>query len=197
MTLFSQRYLLADIDDTVLEFAKCFQDWAVARGHPANGNVRENGDIGRVFGIDDQACWNLIEEFYADPSFGELTPEPDALEILPVLHEFGCEFVAITACDDSPQVVEKRRRNLRNAFGFEWQEVHCTGLGNGKETFLKSYEPTVFVEDNFKHAVAGSAIGHQSFLLDRPYNRELNHPHVIRVKGWHDIARSLLGTAYA
>jgi hypothetical protein len=95
MTLFSQRYLLADIDDTVLEFAKCFQDWAVARGHPANGNVRENGDIGRVFGIDDQACWNLIEEFYADPSFGELTPEPDALEILPVLHEFGCEFGAI------------------------------------------------------------------------------------------------------
>lgn len=186
------KFILTDVDDTVLEFAKCFQEWSAKHGHFADDTIRSSGCIGSTFGLSDEATWDLIEKFYQDAAFGEITPEPCALEVIPRLHKAGYEFVAITACSDEPHVVEKRRKNLRDAFGFNWYHVHCTGVRQSKEKFLWTYEPSLWVEDNAGHAAHGADIGHHAVLLDRDYNRDFKHQKVTRVADWREIEERIL-----
>lgn len=182
-------YILTDVDDTVLEFGDSFQKWAEDRGHVPRGRVRNIGDIATVFDMETDD--GIVEDYFHAAAFGEMTPEPDALDVLPRLHKLGVKFVAITACSDHPNVIAKRTRNLEEAFGFKWEAVHCTGVHRPKVTLLNAYKPSVWVEDNPIHAVVGAELGHQTFLLDRPYNQSLIHPKVSRITDWYEIERRI------
>jgi uncharacterized HAD superfamily protein len=84
--------------------------------------------------------------------------------------------------------IQHRLANLADAFGFAWDKYHFVGVHGSKVDALSSYDPTIWVEDNFGHAVAGATIGHRTFLLDRVYNSHLHSPLVKRVNNWKEIA---------
>ena len=117
-----------------------------------------------------------------------MEPLPCALKVLPELHSIGFKFIAVTACPNEKEIEEHRKANLLNVFGFEWEAVHCVGINQSKKEILAQYEPTIWVDDLYGHAVAGAELGYRAFLIDMPYNPGTNYPKVIRVKDWHEIA---------
>lgn len=196
------KLLIVDVDDTVLDFSRPFQDWARTKGYSFDrcmrqmppGGLSGNGGVQGLLGVDAETANQLVEEFTLDTDdFADLPAEPDAAKVLPVLHDMGYEFIAITATIPTDENRRRRAANLKRAFGFDFLDVHCTGLHLPKRQMLMTYVPTVFVEDNFGHAVAGHEVGHASYLLDRSYTRGLEHEGVRRVKNWYAIAADLLG----
>lgn len=180
------KYILTDVDDTVLKFADIFQEWLETRGivYPdrLRDNPRHSSDIGE-----------LIHHFIENPDLiGNLPPEEDAIKVLPTLYENGWKFVAITAVPDNRDIVEARKENLEKVFGFKWENVHCVGLGGDKTETLKRYPQSIWVEDNHKNALVGASVGHKSFLLNRPSNSKYADDSITRIENWHEIA-SLIG----
>jgi len=50
----------------------------------------------------------------------------------------------------------------------------------------------IFVDDNPRHALALAARGIRVLLLDRPYNRNCQDPHITRVPDWNAIRKFLV-----
>jgi hypothetical protein len=189
------RYILTDFDDTILDFSRPFQAWAKDQGYSFSSCLREqpSGGIPALLGIDRDEADRIVTEFTLHSrEFGALPPEPCAAEVLPELHKAGYRFVGITATLDHAGNWERRWKNFKDAFGFELDRLHCTGLGTSKEYYLKRYDTGVWVEDNFGHAVVGAEVGHKTYILDRSYNTTEQHPKVTRVNDWHAIANNLL-----
>lgn len=190
------KVILTDIDDTVLKFAHAFEAWAVAeKGYTLQQSIRHGGTIEQTLGCSRDDVDSLVIEFSTNPThFGVIPPEDDALAVIPVLHNMGYQFVAISSCVDGPAVTECRRQNLEAAFGFEWLDVHCVGLLAPKNNALGQYDQSWWVEDNAKNALLGDSLGHRSFLLDRPYNRGIiDTPNSINfVNSWHDVFETIV-----
>src|SRR6478752_3246810 len=192
------KLILTDIDDTILRFGDSFQDWVEAKGLTTYGRLRDLCCVEDFLGCDRPRANELITECSLDPAFMEnLRPEPDALEYLPKLHAEGWRFIAITSCVNDDGVAEMRAKNIKQAFGFEFEDVLCTGLLQPKAEFLARFDPTYWVEDNAHHAVVGADLGHTSILLDRPYNRHLDGPSPIRVNDWEEIYGLTQGVIHA
>jgi hypothetical protein len=184
------RLILTDIDETVLMCADRLQLFVEqAMGRPALRRLRDHYRVDEAFGITPEQSMEMIHDFWRDGAFGHLAPETCAAAVLPSLHALGWHFVAISACPGEPGLVAARARNLRDAFGFEWDGVHC--VGEDKSACLKRYAPAVWVEDNWHNGVIGAEIGHRAYMLDRPHNGGREHPLVRRVADWHEIRRDL------
>jgi hypothetical protein len=189
------KFILTDIDDTILRFADAFQKWAVEeKGYVLNQSIRDGGSIQDAIGCHRDHVDELVIEFSTNPEFfSTIPPEPDALAVLPVLNKMGYKIVAISSCVDGHEVTESRRKNLKAAFGFDFYQVHCVGLLQPKKLMLQTYEPTWWVEDNAGHAMVGASVGHDTFLLDRPYNRDAEiTPDIHRAKNWHDVLEAIV-----
>lgn len=184
------KYILTDIDDTILQFSDAFQDWLENKGYHNKGRIRDGYKLENALGLSSEESDNLIIQFSEDTEhMPYLKAEPDAAVVLPILQKMGYKFVAISACVNSEVTINARHTNLAEAFpDIIWYDIHCVGLHQTKNNHLKMYDSTWWVEDNPKHALRGAEIGHQSFLLDRAYNSHLDiKDNPYRVKNWHDI----------
>lgn len=175
-----------------MNFTDPFERWLVSKGWELKGQMRDVYDLTRLLDIKLERALEVVEEFQTTvPEFGSLVPEPCAAVVLPQLHQQGYRFIAISAAVSTDAIRDLRAENLKNAFGFEFEDVILTGLLGDKETILERYQPAIWVEDNFKHAVAGAECGHKTFLITRGYNVGKAHPQVTRVTDWHDIQKAL------
>ena len=187
------KVIFTDIDDTVLNFSDAIIEWVKKKGMEVTDIThRESLSLMKVLNCNRMKAKQIAYEFSVEyPNMARLAPEPDALEVLPKLHKQGYEFVGITSCVNTPDVIKWRTRNLEQAFGFKWKSLHCVGLENPKAGLLKWYDKSIWVEDNLTHAIAGSEAGHRTFLLDRPHNQTSDLGKITRVKNWMDIAAHL------
>jgi hypothetical protein len=187
------RIILTDVDDTILMFSEAFQRWAGQQGYERVRCIHEAGTVEDSLGVSFDDAYPIVIEFLNSPAFGLIEPEPCAAEVLPELYREGYRFVAITACEPSPLTIALRHTNLREAFGFDFEAVHVSGFktGNGKGPFLEQYRPTLWCEDNWKHAVLGADLGHNSVVFNRALNAGKEDGRITRVGNWHDI-RNLL-----
>jgi uncharacterized HAD superfamily protein len=183
--------ILTDVDETVLQFAQPFQDWCIANGHQTRGTLRDDYSIEAMLDCTRERAEEILDAFAKAGGMIEQPTEICAATVLPRLYAAGHDFVAITACGLDEDFRQERWLRLGAAFGFPWQAVHVVELGGCKESYLRFYDQTVWVEDNVRHAAAGARLGHQVFLLDRAYNRGFEHDGVTRVRDWHEIADRL------
>jgi 5'(3')-deoxyribonucleotidase len=183
------KFIATDLDDTILQFSDAMQAFLVAKGFVIETRLRDYHNIPKLFNLDIPSTIELIREFHRSPAMARLLPEPCAAIVLPELHRQGYQFVAVSACLNEPDVHAMRVRNLEEVFGFQFEAVHCIGLTMDKEATLRAYPASIWVEDVWHHALAGNRVGHRTFLLDRPYNRDHVHPEVTRVHDWHQIAQ--------
>ncbi len=188
----TNRLILVDIDETVLNFTDPFEKWLTGRGWELREKMRDVYDLTRLLDVKLERALEVVEEFHTqEESFRMLEPEPCAAVVLPQLHRLGYRFVAISAAVATQEVKDFRAENLKNAFGFEFEDVILTGLNGAKEPILALFQPAIWVEDNYKHAVTGAQLGHKTFMITRGYNVGKDHPQVTRVEGWHDIQKAL------
>jgi hypothetical protein len=185
------KLILTDIDDTVLRFGDKFEEWCIDTKKLATfgGRLRESASIEDFLQCDRERATELVIEFSTCPNtMPFLEPEPCAQIYVPKLYEMGYQFAAISSCVDGPVVTQMRRENLERAFGIPWLDVTCVGLLAPKHEALRQHEPTFWVEDNANNALLGAELGHQTFLLDRSYNRHVQAvSNPFRVPDWQAI----------
>ena len=185
--------ILTDVDETILQYSDAMQRYLEQKhGMFTDKRLRDYHNMQAIFGLDIPTLLGLVKEFHVSEGMRYLEPEPCAKEVLPQLYKQGYRFIAISACHDDPITVAHRIHNLREAFGFEWEEVICTGLKWSKKEALEKYTPTIWVDDLMRHASTGADLGYRSFLLDRPHNRSTEYPGVTRVNNWYEIAEHIL-----
>lgn len=182
-----KKYCLTDLDNSVLDFAPHFEEWASKSGYEIRRGV-----INQSYNLQDMFCDSsiviekVLETFFAcDHTMSNFPALADTIEPMQRLHERGYDFVGISACNPRERLAELRHDNLTKLLGFEFEEVFITGYDLPKATILKNYEPTYWVEDIKHHAEEGARLGHTVFLVDHPYNK--GEGPFTRVKNWQEI----------
>jgi len=124
-------------------------------------------------------------------------PRDGAVEVLNKLKNDGHEFHEITA---------RKFTTFNNVLGshyrklFEkWLNKHFSGVFKSIEYCSETDSPTdkliacsklgvnVMVEDKPEVAIHLANNGIKVLLVDAPYNKELEHPNMIRVNNWHEV----------
>jgi hypothetical protein len=185
-----RKIILTDLDDTVLNCSEVLERFAKDRlGMDSIVPFRDATNLQQCFAQTIPFLEEiLIHEFWNSDAFGKLKPEPCAKIVIPKLHDMGYEFVGITACPNTIEIVNKRKANLKEAFGFDWLDVHCT-FPNRKITILDKYKDTacIWVEDNLQNCLDGLPFGYECFLLDRKHNSHYIREDIMRINTWNNI----------
>jgi hypothetical protein len=185
------KRILTDLDNTLLDFAPHFEEWAEKVGHRIKrGVINKTYQFEDMF-LDPINVEEMLVPFFAcDHTMSNFPALANTVEPVQRLREQGYEFVGITACNPRNGLSKLRHQNLKKLFGFDFEEVYVTGYDVSKGVVLKTYEPTFWVEDNYKHAVEGAELGHTVFLIDQCYNQCPEGPFT-RVKDWLEIEEAI------
>lgn len=188
-----KKYILTDLDNTLLDFAPHFEEWAERAGHRIKrGVINKTYEFQDMF-LDPIDVEEMLQPFFlCDHTMGNFPALANTVEPVQRLREQGYEFVGITACNPRDGLAQLRHENLKNLFGFDFEEVFVTGYSLPKAEILKNYPASYWVEDNHKHAIEGAELGHTVFLIDHCYN-QCPEGDFTRVKDWLEIEAIING----
>lgn len=178
--------ILTDVDGVLLDWTGAFEKWISHKNLRTYGNLHNTSLETWLDISEDDAC-DLVHSFNNTEEFGMLPAFSDAMATLPLLAKKH-QVIAITACDQSPESVERRTRNLEDYFPGVFSKVIHTGIrpSEGKRPYLNQYDDSYWVEDTLKHAIDGHHIGHETFLIDR-YGRHKKQDGIKLVESWFQI----------
>ena len=131
-----------------------------------------------------------IREFNKSAWMATQCPMPDSQTWVKLLAVEGWTFIPITSqtSDIPAQLVRKKR--LQELFGEDtFKNYFILDTGMDKDSALSEFHNTglYWVEDKPKNALAGLNYGLKPILIDHPYNRDFNHPDIVRVNNWKQI----------
>lgn len=183
--------VLIDCDDVLLDWQRGFRSWLRdihgIRPHPSGPT---SWQMTGWLGLPEADCLYLVKQFNASTDFGCLPPIPDAVNAIANLRKDGRLLYVITSCGTDPTTISMREQNLLSAFGDVFAEVIGVPLGVSKQTHLATFEPSIWVEDNYHNALSGLHHGHRTFMLRRNHNRydEANsHDMITWVDDWWEL----------
>src|SRR5947209_1534010 len=133
-------------------------------------------------GVPEAPFQAFIEELFADPELYASAPVAEgAAWGVARLRQSGWGVVGITA---RPAHLAAVTTAWLRRHGFRLDAVHHTSVG-GKSEVARRLRVAVTVEDNPEEA---EQLGHvcESWLLDRPYNREFALARARRLRSWDD-----------
>ena len=188
--------IILDCDDVLLDWVKRFRYFCMTeRGLNPDEAGPGAWKMTDWLGVSDDAAVKLIQEFNASHHFAFLDEVEGAKEAIARLARSHTLHV-LTACSTDEETVARRELNLSRVFGPVFQAVKCIDLGASKATHLREFEPSIWIEDNYKHAVAGVEAGHRTFLRRRPHNRSLEAasiPEITWFTAWSEVVAHIEG----
>ena len=203
----SNRIILTDVDGVLLEWEHHFTKWMLqrtlfdergARYHPYRllPNKENTYEMAERFGLSVTEIRKEIREFNRSAWMGTQRPMMESQTWVKLLAAEGWTFIPITSQTSDIPAQQLRKRRLGELFGDHvFTNYHILGTGADKDSALSEFHNTglYWVEDKPKNAVAGLKYGLKPILIDHPYNRDFNHPEVIRVSNWKEIHQILSG----
>ena len=197
----SNRIILTDVDGVLLEWEHHFTKWLQLRSYfDKNGNRNypyklldsnhNDYDMSKRFGISKETISQEIREFNRSAWMGTQRPMLESQTWVKLLHAEGWTFVPITSQTSDIPGQALRKKRLGELFGEHvFSNYHILGTGADKDGALAEFHDTglYWVEDKPKNALAGLNYGLKPILIDHPYNKEFNHPDIIRVNNWKQI----------
>ena len=207
MPISNNRIILTDVDGVLLEWEHHFTKWMLqktlfdergARYHPYRllPNKENTYEMAERFGLEIHEIRKLIREFNRSAWMGTQRPMEDSQTWVKLLAAEGWTFIPITSQTSDIPAQQLRKKRLGELFGDHvFTNYHILGTGADKDSALAEFHNTglYWVEDKPKNAVAGLKYGLKPILIDHPYNRDFNHPEVIRVSNWKQIHSLLHG----
>ena len=201
----SNRIILTDVDGVLLEWEHHFTKWLQLRSYfDKNGNrnypyklldaKHDDYDMSKRFGISKETISQEIREFNRSAWMGTQRPMLESQTWVKLLHAEGWTFVPITSQTSDIPGQALRKKRLGELFGEHvFSNYHILGTGADKDSALANFHDTglYWVEDKPKNALAGLSYGLKPILIDHPYNRDFNHPDIIRVNNWKQIHEML------
>ena len=197
----SNRIILTDVDGVLLEWEHHFTKWMLqktlfdkrgARYHPHRllPDKQNTYEMAERFGVTKDEIRKLIREFNRSAWMGTQRPMLESQTWIKLLAAEGWTFIPITSQTSDIPAQQLRKRRLGELFGDHvFTNYHILGTGADKDSALAEFHNTglYWVEDKPNNAVAGLKYGLKPILIDHPYNRDFDHPDVIRVSNWKQI----------
>ena len=197
----SDRIILTDVDGVLLEWEYHFTQWMLQRNYyddkeqrvypykllPDKQNTYEMADR---FGLSITEIRKEIREFNKSAWMGTQCPMPDSQTWVKLLAAEGWTFIPITSQTSDIPAQQLRKKRLGELFGDHiFKNYHILDTGSDKDSVLAEFHNTglYFIEDKPKNALTGLKYGVRPILIDHPYNRDFQHPDVIRVNNWKQI----------
>ena len=147
------------------------------------------------FGLTKDEMGKKIREFNRSAWMGTQRPMPESQTWVKLLHAEGWTFIPITSQTSDKPAQELRKKRMGELFGENvFSNYHILGTGADKDSALAEFHGTglYWVEDKPTNALAGLRYGLKPILIDHPYNRDCNHPDIIRVNNWKQIHELLV-----
>lgn len=133
-------------------------------------------------GVPEAPFQAFVEELFADPQLYDAAPVAEgAVWGVDRLRQSGWSVVGITA---RPHHLAEVTRAWLARHGLVLDAVHHTAVG-GKSEVARRLGVSVTVEDNPEEAELLGEVC-ESWLLDRPYNREYGLVRARRLRSWDD-----------
>ena len=133
-------------------------------------------------GVPEPRFHAFLDEIFTDPGlYAQAVPVDGAVTGVACLRQAGCRLVGITA--RPPELATVTRWWLRRQ-GMSLDEVHHTPVGT-KAAVARRVGAGAAVEDNPAEAELLAQVC-QSWLFDRPYNRDHPLERAGRVQSWDD-----------
>ena len=203
----SNRIILTDVDGVLLEWEHHFTKWMLqrtlfdergARYHPYRllPDKQNTYEMAERFGLTTTEIRKQIREFNRSAWMGTQRPMLESQTWVKLLAAEGWTFIPITSQTSDIPAQHLRKRRLGELFGDHvFTNYHILGTGADKDSALAEFHNTglYWVEDKPKNALAGLKYGLKPILIDHPYNRDLEHPEIIRVSNWKQIHEILSG----
>jgi FMN phosphatase YigB (HAD superfamily) len=187
-------HFILDCDDVLLDWIRGFRSWLfdTYRITPT-APAPSSWSLAEWTGVTESRCRELIAEFNASERFGLLNAIPEAVSAVARLKARGHKLTVLTSCSADPAIVGRRRENLNREFYGAFERVICLGLGEPKSMWLAVLRRGIWIEDNYKNALAGHNAGHETIMMRRSHNREdefASIPHIRWVDDWRSIVSS-------
>ena len=203
----SNRIILTDVDGVLLEWEHHFTKWMLqktlfdergARYHPHRllPDKENTYEMAERFGVTKTEIRKHIREFNRSAWMGTQRPMLESQTWVKLLAAEGWTFIPITSQTSDIPAQQLRKRRLGELFGDHvFTNYHILGTGADKDSALAEFHNTglYWVEDKPNNAVAGLKYGLKPILIDHPYNRDFDHPDVIRVSNWKEIHQIVSG----
>lgn len=203
----SNRIILTDVDGVLLEWEHHFTKWMLqrtlfdekgARYHPFRllPNKENTYEMAERFGLTKDQIRKQIREFNRSAWMGTQRPMLESQTWVKLLAAEGWTFIPITSQTSDIPAQQLRKRRLGELFGDHiFSNYHILGTGADKDSALAEFHNTglYWVEDKPKNALAGLKYGLKPILIDHLYNRDFEHPEIIRVNNWKEIHEILSG----
>jgi hypothetical protein len=203
----SNRIILTDVDGVLLEWEHHFTKWMLqrtlfdergARYHPHRllPDKENTYEMAERFGVTKTEIRKHIREFNRSAWMGTQRPMLESQTWVKLLAAEGWTFIPITSQTSDIPAQQLRKKRLGELFGEHvFINYHILGTGADKDSALAEFHNTglYWVEDKPNNAVAGLKYGLKPILIDHPYNRDFDHPDVIRVSNWKEIHQILSG----
>ena len=197
----SDRIILTDVDGVLLEWEYHFTQWMLQRNYYDAQEQRvypykllqdkqNTYEMADRFGLSITEIRKEIREFNKSAWMGTQCPMPDSQTWVKLLAAEGWTFIPITSQTSDIPAQELRKKRLGELFGDHiFKNYHILDTGSDKDSVLAEFHNTglYFIEDKPKNALTGLKYGVRPILIDHPYNRDFQHPDVIRVNNWKQI----------
>jgi hypothetical protein len=203
----SNRIILTDVDGVLLEWEHHFTKWMLqktlfdergARYHPHRllPDKQNTYEMADRFGVTKDEIRKHIREFNRSAWMGTQRPMLESQTWVKLLAAEGWTFIPITSQTSDIPAQQLRKRRLGELFGDQvFTNYHILGTGADKDSALAEFHNTglYWVEDKPNNAVAGLKYGLKPILIDHLYNKDFDHPDVIRVNNWKEIHQIVSG----
>ena len=192
----SNRIILTDVDGVLLEWENHFTKWMISRGAKLKNEFKAEYDMQRRFVDATEDIKLAIREFNKSAWMGTQHPMLESQTWVKLLAAEGWTFIPITSQTSDIPAQQLRKKRLGELFGDHiFTNYHILETGADKDHALSEFHGTglYWVEDKPRNALAGLKYGLKPILIDHPYNRDLNHPEVIRVNNWKQIHEVING----
>ncbi len=203
----SNRIILTDVDGVLLEWEHHFTKWMLqrtlfdergARYHPYRllPDKENTYEMAERFGLTKTEIRKEIREFNRSAWMGTQRPMLESQTWVKLLAAEGWTFIPITSQTSDIPAQQLRKKRLGELFGEHiFVNYHILGTGADKDSALAEFHNTglYWVEDKPHNAIAGLKYGLKPILIDHPYNKDFEHPDVIRVSNWKEIHQIVSG----
>ena len=209
----NNRIILTDVDGVLLEWEYHLTEWMLQRSYFDNevgegyigkkiypykllDNKENTYEMAERFGLTKTEVRKEIREFNKSAWMGNQAPMLASQTWVTLLAAEGRTFIPITSQTSDIPAQLLRKKRLGELFGDHiFTNYHILDTGADKDSALAEFHNTglYWIEDKPKNAVAGLKYGLKPILIDHPYNRDFNHPEIIRVSNWKQIHSLLHG----
>lgn len=170
-----------DMDDVLVEYVKSFLEFYNERNKT---NLSFEGFTNIGHSVDKN------NSFFRSNFFKEMEICRKAVETIKKLAEKHSLFIVTSRQIEWKDATEKFvKENFPGCFCgiFFAGDIH--GDGKKKTDIYEGMD--MIIEDNRGHALECAKSGIKVFLLDKPWNKDIEHTNITRIKGWDEIMNKM------